>query len=171
MIVARQGRIPISAAAGLASAWTKGVYKRLPEHIRCLMGYVVDLTLILEAAFQVSHEELGQEAFRERLDEIIREFHLSERKKTIHTAIWAFVGAQRPFSKAMVDKIELLIKDNEVWKLILLCEFTANDLYLDAVLQITMRDMQFDQKRPALPSLITIIRYEVWSFQVFATHR
>ncbi|KAF8690274.1 hypothetical protein AX14_003036 [Amanita brunnescens Koide BX004] len=136
---ALQGRIPISAAAGLASAWTKGVYKRLPEHIRCLMGYVVDLTLILEAAFQVSHEELGQEAFRERLDEIIREFHLSERKKTIHTAIWAFVGAQRPFSKAMVDKIELLIKDNE----------------------ITMRDMQFDQKRPALPSLITIIRYEL----------
>jgi hypothetical protein len=131
MIVARQGKLPIAAAAGLASAWTNGVYKRLcvfaivitvyadllnrPEHIRCLVGYVVDLTLILGAVFRLSLEErLGKEALRERLDEIICEFHLSERKKAIHTAIWEFVGPQRPFAKAMVDKIESLINGNEV---------------------------------------------------------
>ena len=79
------------------------------------MGYVVDLTLILGAVFRVSLEErLGKEALRERLDEIICEFHLSEKKKAIHTAIWEFVGPQRPFAKAMVDKIESLIKGNEV---------------------------------------------------------
>lgn len=75
----------------------------------------MDLTLILGAVFRVSLEErLGKEALRERLDEIICEFHLSEKKKAIHTAIWEFVGPQRPFAKAMVDKIESLIKGNEV---------------------------------------------------------
>lgn len=86
-----------------------------PEHIRCLVGYVVDLTLILGAVFRVSTEErLGKEALEERLDEIICEFHLSERKESIHTAIWEFVGPQRPFAKATVDKIESLIRENEV---------------------------------------------------------
>ena len=79
------------------------------------MGYVVDLTLILGAVFRVSTEErLGKEALEERLDEIICEFHLSERKESIHTAIWEFVGPQRPFAKATVDKIESLIRENEV---------------------------------------------------------
>ncbi len=87
-----------------------------PEHIRCLMGYVVDLTLILQAVFRVSIAEgLEKNEIQERLNEIIYEFHLSERKKSIHDAIWSFVRVQHPFAKDnVVDKIESLIKENEV---------------------------------------------------------
>ena len=92
-----------------------GLFYR-PEHIRCLMGYVVDLTLILQAVFRVSIEErLEKNAMQERLNEIIYEFHLSERKKLIHDAIWSFVGVRHPFAKDnAVDKIESLIIENEV---------------------------------------------------------
>ncbi|KAF8351827.1 kinase-like domain-containing protein [Amanita rubescens] len=134
---ALQGKIPVSVAAGL---WTSGVYKRLPEHIRCLLGYVVDLTLILQAVFQVSQEEhLESEPLRERLNEIIYEFHSSDKKKSIHTTIWAFVGSQRPSAKAVVGKIESLIIGNEM----------------------TIKDTQFDQRKPALPSLLTILKLEL----------
>ncbi len=75
----------------------------------------MDLTLILQAVFQVSHEErLEREVMRERLNEIIYEFHSSDKKKSIHTTIWAFVGSQRPSAKAVVGKIESLIIGNEV---------------------------------------------------------
>ena len=92
-----------------------GLFYR-PEHIRCLMGYVVDLTLILQAVFRVSiAERLEKSAIQERLNEIIYEFQLSERKKLIHDAIWSFVRMQHPFAKDnVVDKIESLIKENEV---------------------------------------------------------
>ena len=87
-----------------------------PEHIRCLMGYVVDLTLILQAVFHVSiTERLEKNAIQDRLNEILYEFHLSERKKSIHDEIRSFVGVQHPFAKdSVVDKIESLIKQNEV---------------------------------------------------------
>jgi len=80
------------------------------------MGYVVDLTLILQAVFRVSIAEgLEKNEIQERLNEIIYEFHLSERKKSIHDAIWSFVRVQHPFAKDnVVDKIESLIKENEV---------------------------------------------------------
>ena len=80
------------------------------------MGYVVDLTLILQGVFRVSiAERLEKNAIQERLNEIIYEFHLSERKKLIHDAIWSFVGVRHPFAKDnAVDKIESLIMENEV---------------------------------------------------------
>ena len=80
------------------------------------MGYVVDLTLILQAIFQVSlQDRLEGKVSEDRVDEIIYEFHCSDKKKRIHDAIRTFVGNQHPFAKdSVVDKIESLIRDNEV---------------------------------------------------------
>ena len=80
------------------------------------MGYVVDLTLILQAIFQVSLQDpLEGKVAEDRIDEIIYEFHCSDKKKRIHDTIRSFVGIQHPFAKeSVVEKIELLIKDNEV---------------------------------------------------------
>ena len=76
------------------------------------MGYVVDLTLILQAVFQVSLQDRSEgEVTKDCVTEIIYEFHLSQKKKGIHDAI---VGAQHLVAKdSMVDQIKLLIKENE----------------------------------------------------------
>ncbi len=77
------------------------------------MRYVVDLTLILQAVFQVSlHDRTEGKATQDRVSEIIYEFHLSEKKKLIHNAI---VGAQHLVANdSVVEQIKSLIKENEV---------------------------------------------------------
>jgi hypothetical protein len=81
-----------------------------PEHVHCLMGYVVDLTLILQATFQVS--QWCRQVTEDRVNEIIHIFHCSDKKKHIHDTIRAFAGICEMDS--VVDKIESLIKDNGV---------------------------------------------------------
>lgn len=80
------------------------------------MGYIIDLILILQAVFCVSIQGPSErKVTRDNVNEIIYEFHLSERKKAIHNAIRAFVGSRHPFAKVnVVDKIESLIKENVV---------------------------------------------------------
>ena len=76
------------------------------------MGYVVDLTLILQAVFQVSLQHPEGNVTQERITEVIYEFYLSEKKKRIHNTIRSF---QPSFTKSdIVDKIESLIKNHEV---------------------------------------------------------
>jgi len=71
------------APAGLANLWASGVYKRWPEHVRCLMGYVVYLTLILQAVFIVSLQDHSEgKVSLDRVKEVIYEFYFSEKKKT-----------------------------------------------------------------------------------------
>jgi hypothetical protein len=84
-----------------------------PEHIRCLMGYVVDLTLILQAVW---FQNLSKEKVTpDRLSEILYEFVCSGKKDMIHADIVEFVGHQHsPPIDDVVDKIELLIKQNAV---------------------------------------------------------
>ena len=84
--------------------------------MRCLMGYVVDLTLVLQAIFQVSlDDQFEGKVELDRIDEIIDKFHCSEKKKRIHNVIRTFAGVQHPLANYVVaDKIESLIRENEV---------------------------------------------------------
>ncbi len=76
-----------------------------------MMGYVVDLTLILQAVFLVSLQDYCK-VTPHLVNEVIYEFHLSDKKNRIHSAIQAF---QPSLTKVdVVDKIESLIKENEV---------------------------------------------------------
>lgn len=77
------------------------------------MGYVVDLTLILQAVFQASLQDRAEgKVTQDRVTEIIYEFHFSEKKKRIHNAI---VGTQHLVAKnSMVEQIKSLINENEV---------------------------------------------------------
>ena len=88
------------------------------------MGYVVDLTLILQAVFQVSLEN-GHEITSDRVNDIIYEFHSSAKKRRIHEEIWVFDRCLS-LKDNVADKIESLIKENEVCSPNL-SEFTAND--------------------------------------------
>ncbi len=78
------------------------------------MGYVVDLTLILQAMFQVSlQDQYEGRVTVDHVNEILYEFHSSEKKKIIHHAIRTF--AQHSFAKDNVaEKIQLLLKENQV---------------------------------------------------------
>ena len=129
------------------------------------MGYVVDLTLVLQAVFQVSLQDRSDgKVTADRVNEIIYEFHFSDKKKRIHNAIRAF---QPSFMKGdVVEKIESLIKDNEV-------RTTHGYKYTidNNSPQMTKNDMQFDQNRPPLPSLLTILRFEVRAFEISQLRR
>ena len=80
------------------------------------MGYVVDLTLIIQAVFQVSlQDRVEGKVTQDRVNAVIYEFHCSEKKRRIHNAIWEFVGAKHPFAKdSVMEKIESLLQENEV---------------------------------------------------------
>ncbi|KAF8326455.1 hypothetical protein F5887DRAFT_1014642 [Amanita rubescens] len=113
-----------SALAGRSKLWTNAVHKNGPEHIRCFMGYVVDLTLILQAmTVTVDH-----------VDEILYEFHSSEKKKIIHNAIRTFAQHSRA-KDDVVEKIQLLLKENQVrevhpggnWLLTAVSYYAADD--------------------------------------------
>ena len=78
------------------------------------MGYVVDLTLILQAMFQVSlHDQEAGSVTVDHVDEILYAFHSSEKKRIIHQEIRTF--AQRSFAKDnVVEKIQSLLEGNQV---------------------------------------------------------
>ena len=78
------------------------------------MGYVVDLTLILQVMFQLSlQDQYEGRVTVDHVDEILYEFHSSERKRVIHHAIRTF--AWRPFAKDnVVEKIRSLLDENQV---------------------------------------------------------
>jgi hypothetical protein len=80
------------------------------------MGYVVELTLIVQAVFQVSlQDRLEGIETEDQVNAIIYEFYCSEKKKRIHDAIWEFVGTKHLFAKdSIIEKIESLIEENEV---------------------------------------------------------
>ncbi len=78
------------------------------------MGYVVDLTLILQAILKVSlQDQYEGRVTLDHVDEILYEFHCSEKKKNIHHAIRTFT--QHSFAKdSVVEKIQSLLKENQV---------------------------------------------------------
>jgi hypothetical protein len=100
-----------------------------PEHMRCLMGYVVDLTLIQQAIFLASLQHpLEEKDLEDRVNEIIYEFCCSGKKDDIHNEIREFVATQDWHSEInVVNKIESLIKANEVWRLCLAVILLLNE--------------------------------------------
>ena len=80
------------------------------------MGYVVDLTLILQAVFQVSlQDHIEGKVTMDSVDEIVYEFHCSEKKRNIHDAIRKCIGTQDFFARSnVVNVIASLIVENEV---------------------------------------------------------
>ena len=91
------------------------------KYICCLMGYVVDLTLILQVVFRASLEE--GKITTDRVNDIIYEFVCSGKKDSIHNAITAFLGDQHlPAKGDMVNKNRSLIEENEVRDSLLRCQ-------------------------------------------------
>lgn len=123
------------------------------------MGYIVDLTLILQAVFLVSHLLLNEcQRIPDCVHGIIHDFHSSQQKLRIHAAIRSFVGDHEGFAKdTVMDKIASLIKENEVRR-----SRTLNSLLtVNAYATLQSIDSQLDSKRSTLLSLLTTVRFEV----------
>ena len=123
------------------------------------MGYIVDLTLILQAVFRLSHLLRNEsERIPDCVHGIIHDFHSSQKKLRIHGAIWTFVGNQEGLAKdTVIDKITSLIKENEVGRFHALNALLTVNAY--AALQSI--DSQLESKRSTLSSLLTTIKFEV----------
>jgi hypothetical protein len=80
------------------------------------MGYVVNLTLILQAIFQVSlRDHIEGKMTMDSVDEIIYQFHCSEKKKNIHNAIRKSIEIGNIFARGnVVNEIASLIEINKV---------------------------------------------------------
>ena len=173
--------------AGLAKLWTNSVFKegwayiaypfgtcvRLlyrPEHMRCLMGYVVNLTLILQAVFQASlQDHIEGKVTMDSVDEIIYEFHCSEKKRNIHDAIRKCIETRYFFARSnVVNVIASLIEKNEVrslswrWLMLIVCRRCA---------QMTEEDTKLDRGGPTLRLLLPILRFEVRSSEALSRRR
>jgi hypothetical protein len=80
------------------------------DDIRCLMGYVVDLTLIMKAVFQESLKQQDSKVTQERVNIIVDEFNKWEKKTEVHRGITSFSSTANLFGKdAVVNKIEHFI--------------------------------------------------------------
>ncbi|KAF4582683.1 hypothetical protein EYR40_002607 [Pleurotus pulmonarius] len=105
--------IPIAVILGLA-AWVWQVYQRSHESIRCLMCYVVDVTIIMQLVFK-SHEQSGQ-IDRDVIKGAIETYANSGVLRRNHTIVRSFVGdlniGDRVSSRRIMEKIEELIMDH-----------------------------------------------------------
>ncbi|KAF8720436.1 hypothetical protein AX14_010969 [Amanita brunnescens Koide BX004] len=104
---------PVVAAGVFFAVWAFQAYQTSRENVRCLMGYVVDLTLIMKDVFQESLKHKDGKVTKERVEEIIDVFDKSQKKISVHTEIQAFSLTMNLFAKdAAVDQIEALINDS-----------------------------------------------------------
>ncbi|KAK2462350.1 hypothetical protein APHAL10511_005656 [Amanita phalloides] len=100
-------------AAVLLAAWGYNIYQQTPGIICCLIGYVVDLTLILQVVFQVSLQNEEGKVEEDQVMAIVDRFDQSSKKKEIHDKIKGFIDRHYPFTKiSVVGKIESLITAN-----------------------------------------------------------
>ncbi|KAG9225359.1 hypothetical protein CCMSSC00406_0006254 [Pleurotus cornucopiae] len=105
--------IPIAVILGLA-AWVWQVYQRSHESIRCLMCYVIDLTIIMQLVFK-GHEQsakIDHDVIKEAIDTYANSGVLRRN----HTIVRSFVGdlniGDRVSSRRIMEKIEELIMDH-----------------------------------------------------------
>jgi len=93
----------------LMAPWTNGLYQNSHKHIRCIMAYIVDLTVILHGLFLTSPSVFATEA-----RSAVQNYE-SCSKPQIHGDIRSFV-AQTPLTyqdkDIMMEKIIDLIKQN-----------------------------------------------------------
>ncbi|KAF8815629.1 hypothetical protein BYT27DRAFT_7192709 [Phlegmacium glaucopus] len=89
-IIVVAGAAPAIAMIGLSLAflkWITGVYKKTPETLRCLMGYIVGVTLIMERLFlNTLHLTRPFSLTQDHIDAAIEDYKDSEAIK-VHRAI------------------------------------------------------------------------------------
>ena len=130
-----------------------------PEQIQCLMGYLVNLILILQVVDE-------RRVRPDNVYEIIYEFVLSGRKESIHNEIATLFG-DSPASYYPMDEVKSLIEKNVV-------KFASpRQLITKNISQIKNSEndklFSYGRTKPPLPSLLAILRVEVWISDAPAT--
>jgi len=74
-------------SAGDYADWTQDVFRGSPENIRCVVGYIVDLTVIMDGIFKVAAGDL----LPDYADQVLERHVRSGYREAIHRDIRSFV--------------------------------------------------------------------------------
>ena len=82
-----------------------------PAATRCLMGYIVDLLMVMQGVFWIKRHQVGnKDVSRRDLNRALEAYGTSTHKKEIHTEIRAWVaGTGRLRADSVVSKITELV--------------------------------------------------------------
>ncbi|KAF8492153.1 hypothetical protein F5888DRAFT_1806885 [Russula emetica] len=86
--------------------WVDDVYRGSQENIRCVMGYIVNLTVILDAIFRTTAGNVTEIATQKAMDTHVR----SGRRNSIHQDIRSFVTETFSIRSATLEKDLVLEK-------------------------------------------------------------
>jgi hypothetical protein len=75
------------SAAGDYPDWAHDTFKGSPENVRCVVGYIVDLTVIMDGIFRVAAGDMSQKCALRVLDR-----HSRSRSDAIHRDIRRFIA-------------------------------------------------------------------------------
>jgi len=81
--------------------WTQDTYRGSPENVRCVVGYIVDLTVVLDGIFRITAGEMSSSGADQILDRHVK----SGRKDAIHRDIRSFI------TEAFVTRFSVPQKD------------------------------------------------------------
>jgi len=82
--------IPITAAF-IFAGWVRGVYQKTPDTLRLLMGYIVDLTIVMQSLFWLMRARGGTGPVRRRLVKLaFNAYYESADKSQVHQEITEF---------------------------------------------------------------------------------
>ncbi|KDQ53304.1 hypothetical protein JAAARDRAFT_39370 [Jaapia argillacea MUCL 33604] len=101
--------VPIVAVVLLAS-WAYAVYRKTPGTVRCLMGYIVGLIIIMHKVFGLMQNK--DALSNESVMQTVRDYNQSPEKRDIHLAIRTFVD------------------DTSIWK------YTQKDIVFDRIVSL-----------------------------------
>ncbi|KDQ56679.1 hypothetical protein JAAARDRAFT_194652 [Jaapia argillacea MUCL 33604] len=85
--------------------WVYGIYRATPGIIRCLMGYIVDLTIVMQRLFWLTHPADSAPLTKEKVDSTLEEYDNSNEKMEVHNRIVRFVSDAGIFRGMGKDRI------------------------------------------------------------------
>ena len=96
------------------------LYLTSRDVVRCMMGYIVDMTIIMQGLFWLMWTRFGQSPCpvgEEHLRIVVDKFKESTTKRDVHLKIWASVSQMGVFiheelGDEVLDKIVELLKEN-----------------------------------------------------------
>ncbi|KAF7981461.1 hypothetical protein HWV62_33489 [Athelia sp. TMB] len=109
--------VPVAAALSLSAvfiAWIAGVYKQTPQVLRCLMGHIIDLTLVMDLLFlQILPDKPPRRLTPQHIDNALEAYKATHAQE-VHRQIREYADTSS-FAKVLAannaqDQIETLIR-------------------------------------------------------------
>lgn len=85
--------------------WLYDAYRRTPATLRCMMAYIVDLTVVMHRLFERSRPSNSAALSSAIVDQELQNFSQSQEKTDIHDAVQSFVRTMDPLGALKKDVV------------------------------------------------------------------